>query len=319
MSKDGNIFILGIPTKVWISSSVAIVIGTILLAVSHSNIFNLPLSWREIIRDMGISFIVAGTVSCIYEWSTRASEDKHKMTSLLRTVMGSFVPDDVWNEVNNEVFHRMVVRCNMSIKIKLYAHGVDFQGNKCKLPGTQMMLESKARYELHGLSRGSCTVDITHYLDEHMRIKEMNLPRFTKVIVQEPGCNKPREYKTNEEIQSIYNAELGCIHLSGGHGVRLFPINEDRPAILVVERLEIVNSPGVYTVVMPEMVMRGKEVNRPVIDIKLEECELDNLIVSVQTWSQTPNRDFQSIEENKHWKFEGLMLPGQGFSIVFRK
>src|ERR1043166_6510485 len=100
---------LGIPGDVWKSSIGAFVIGILILlipqAVEHieclQQLVGERFHWNEIVRDIGIAFLVAGIVSFIYEWSTRVTAEHHKMKSVLQTVMSSFVPEDVWNEVNN--------------------------------------------------------------------------------------------------------------------------------------------------------------------------------------------------------------------------
>src|SRR5215213_1206777 len=209
---------LGIPGDVWKSSIVALVVGILILlipqGVEHIECLHQLLGerfhWKDIVRDIGIAFLVAGIVAFIYEWSTRVTAEHHKMKSVVQTVMSSFVPEDVWNEVNREILHRMVARRNLVIQMMLYRSGQLPTGESITLPPTQAVLWIQVSYDLYGLVTGSYRSDVTHYLDQEMRNEEVDLPRFTRaqVITAESGTSL--EY-TGHELDEIYDRKKGCL------------------------------------------------------------------------------------------------------------
>jgi hypothetical protein len=222
---------LGIPGDVWKSSIVAFVVGILILLIPQGvehiewlqQLVGEKFHWNEIVRDIGIAFLVAGIVSFIYEWSTRVTAEHHKMISIVQTVMSSFVPEDVWNEVNSEILHRMVARRNLDVKLTLYRSGQLPSGESITLAPTQAVLRTKVSYDLYGLVTGSCSADVTHYLEQEMRNEEMDLPRFIRVNVTTAENRTSLEY-TGAKLDEIYDKKKGCIKLADKHSIKLLPI-----------------------------------------------------------------------------------------------
>ena len=326
-----EVMALGIPGDVWKSSIIAFGVGVLILLIPHGVEYSECLKaflgeglhWKEIVRDIGIAFLVAGIVSFMYEWSTRVTAEHHKMTSVVQTVMSSFVPEDVWNEVNSEILHRMVARRNLDIQLTLYRSGKLPTGEPITLPSTQAVLSTKVSYELYGLVTGSYRSDVTHYLEWEMRNEDIDLPRFIRVSVTPAESGTSIEY-IDDKLDEIYDKKAGCIRLADKHSIKLLPITENKPAKIIIERYELINTPGLYTMVMPEMVIPppnqpGESETRPTISIAvLEGSQTEGLRIDVYTWFSSPKREFKRASASE-WRFNGVMLPGQGFSVVFSR
>ena len=304
-----------------VNSSVAFIIGVIFLCIPKIPWFNDFLGdiyhWQEIMRDIGIAFLIAVVVSLIFELNTRTKAERHKMSGVLQTVMSSFVPESVWNEVNREILHRMVARCNLKIDLCLYQNGEIIDGKPLDLPNTHAVLNIKTSYDLYSLLTGSCEVDVIHFLDQHMKTGENDFPRFQSVKVR-TDKNKVQEW-TDESLTEVYDRQTGRLRLTGKHGVKLRSMNRKSPVTIEFERYEIVNTPGLYTLVMPEMVVPspiGSD-SSPTICVQINPQNLSNVDINVLTWFSSSDHEFKKIS-NFEWKFFGVMLPGQAFSIVLK-
>jgi hypothetical protein len=315
---------LGIPGKVWRTSLIVFSMGLVIVIFSHTifspedlEIGKEAFPWKDIVRDIGIAFLVAGTVYIIYEWNTKSGEEREIMKSLLQTVMRSIVPGDLWNEVNTEILHRMVVRCNMQIDLELYDNGSMVENEKISLPSTQKILRTKASYDLYSLLKGHCRMDVAHFLDQHMRSEHIGFPRFSKVSVCDAGNSATKEY-TGDDLNKIWDKTTGCLNLSGDESVKLQPFDENSPATIEIERYEIVNTPGLYTLIMPEMVIPRPTGDNPTVRINVLKRSLEDINISIHTWFKSPDREFKPDPADKNkWTLKGILLPGQGFSMVF--
>jgi hypothetical protein len=340
----------GFPPKVWKGAIFPFLIGAVLVALPYIVCFPESPGWkdcRDITRDIGIAFVVAATIYVIYEWNTRSGEKKEMLTSFLETAMSSFVPKQLWDEVNKEVLHRMAIRTNLRIELKLL-NSATIKGKVVTPLANQKILWAKIKYDLYGLSTGDHRVEVTHYLDGHMKNESIGLPSFEKITVTEFGA-RPR---TDISLDEVFNRDKGCIFLSGKHSVRLHQLDENKlkPATIEMERYEIVSTPGMYTLVMPEMVLPiggsavagGSPVagggsaigggpvagagsaDNPVIRVDFLEIEPADFDISVFTWFKAPDREFRLVPRQEgdnwtqRWEFRGVLLPGQGFSITFR-
>src|SRR5947209_5240957 len=68
---------------------------------------------RDIVRDLGIALLIAAIVSIAYELNTRSILDVERLEGVLKTVLASNVPPNVWHQVNDEILQRHVIRKNV--------------------------------------------------------------------------------------------------------------------------------------------------------------------------------------------------------------
>jgi len=321
--------LFGVPKDVWRAAIVGIVIGILILLSPNllklwhwfKEVTENYHRWEEIVRDIGIAFIVAGIVSFMYEWSTRTTAEHQKIEEVLGLVMATQITKEVWDEVNREVLHRLVLRRNLKFSMRLFPDG-KFSGEEdITLPINQAVLWTDSSYELYGLKTGNPLISVKHYLDYHMRDGHQKIPRFEEIGVIKPGEHQAKIYK-GADLISIIDTEKGCFSLEGKDGIRLPHLDKKQPATIQIKRYEIINIPGIYTLVMPEMVVPAPTTANsadplPTITLTLLEQVPGDIEVEVYTWF--PTHEFRYDSDKRQWTFFGVMLPGQGFSVVFKR
>jgi hypothetical protein len=83
----------GLTVQAWLSIGLAIVIGGVILGLGRWRIKKG--FWQELVRDIGIAFILAGVVSAIYEYSTRSIADHETAYSAFNRAMSALAQENV--------------------------------------------------------------------------------------------------------------------------------------------------------------------------------------------------------------------------------
>ncbi len=184
---------------------------------------------HHVIRDIGIAIIVAAIISAVYETYARIRFELLLMTSFLGAVIADWSRQDIWNALKAQIIEKTVVRENFRIAIRLDYDKRVAQG--------QMLLKLQVSYDLRGLRSRRTTAKIEHFLDWHFKIKDQNLPCFSRVQVgekqYEPGdpC-----FKGNGEFVCIVDVppkDHGAVHVTSSReeviyfpGTHCFVLNE---------------------------------------------------------------------------------------------
>lgn len=301
-----------IPIKVWKSFFFATLIGVSILTFIHLHIVEIYLSQslQEIFRDIGISFIVAGLISLIYEWSTRTAEKLGEMRTIVETFLKTFIPDKIWKEIENEVLLRKVFRSNLKMEIEIFESEIKIGQDNISIPTGKAVIKTKVNYDLYSVSSFDDKIKIRHFLDWHMRNDEMNLPRFTSMKINDGS----ERLFTDENLTNLFDSKLGCLTIE----INEPKFSKDKGISIGVERYELVNIPGLYTLVMPEMVIPSDDINSSIsISFINDENIRKDLNITINNWFNSVGHNFLKTGQKYEWKFNKVMLPGQGFSIVF--
>lgn len=306
-----------IPKRILLTAAGALIFGLVTVSLSkfiHHSEDKYP--WNEVLRDIGISFIVAGFISVVYEWSTRSLEKKDHMKHVLDETLSVFIPTALWQEVQSDVFLRRVFRTNMIMDIVLYdTTYLDNETNtELKIPKDILVLYSKMSYQLKSISTGISKIDIKHHLDQHMYNTDINLPKFIKAKVIDTDENE--KIYTGQTLGEVVTE--GILNLSNENAVKVS--YEGNISQIEIERIELANCPGLYTIVLPEMVIPDASLQKSIsVNIDSSKIKGNNLKLAVQTWFNSPKHNFTEQELGTQWTFNGVMLPGQGFSIQIAK
>jgi hypothetical protein len=296
------IVFLGLPGHVWWALLVALALGiTALFLARRFAKDTLP---RELVRDVGVAFIVAVVVSAIYEYSTRSIEKRHVLLDSINQAMSSFVPESVWTAVKEQVIRRNAVRKNVDITIRV--------GRRPSLRPGQAVLWMSYAYDLYGLSDEWSTISVSHELDDFMRNNAQNLPRFERVLIIGPEPNDRREYSGNDPAIA---RSKGRLELTGEHAIRLPPAKLAKPVRIVTERYEIVNTPGYYYLVMRELTTKDDCPGAFTVKVSFESVPRD-IDASVSTYYD-PHEFVRPDPRRNVWYFHKTLLPGQGLTILF--
>lgn len=299
----------GIPADVWLSSLLSLLAGGLIIWVSKWKSVAKRELWKEIVRDIGIAFLVAAIVSMVYEWSTRSAAEHEKMSCVLTTLMSSYVTEAVWNEVNAGVFKKTVRRENAEVKLRLQRQGVLPNGQTITLPEHQAVLWMEYSYDLYGMATGSPRLEVQHSVDYYMWNEQMNMPRFERVVIIK---HFPKEEEIRYEGVGLQKIDKGrgTIRLAGETGIDLPPPEKQSPVRIITERYEIVNLPGFHGIILPEL-------TTGTIKVSIEGTLPDGIEPIVSTGRS--EHDFKRPDNNQYnWIFDGTMLPGQTILLIFQ-
>ena len=300
--------------KVKENTIVIIIVGFGIVFISafiHHNPDGFP--WKDLVRDIGIALMVAGIISIAYEWNTRETESKLEMKSVLDRVLAAFIPDTLWNEVQSEIFTRKAFRTDMNLQIELYSDSIEMGGNIFVIPHGQRVLKSVLSYKLKGMSSSKHHVDIVHHLDIHMKNDNLKMPRFIKALVTDE--NGHVSSYTDKYLATIVNSEKGILTIPSNRCPSI--LFQGKGVKVEIERYEIVNAPGLYTMILPEMVIPSDNNPSVVVSYNKQLNNENELSLEIETWFNTQKHNFEKEANADLWKFKSIMLPGQGFSIIF--
>jgi hypothetical protein len=297
---------LGLARSEW-TSVLAIIAAGIVVLVIAGLLTRRSRFWGDLVRDIGIAFIVAGVVSGLYEFSTRSVEETRSDLDAVNHLMSLFIPKPVWNEISNEVVHRPAIRKNVVINVDVSHKAPPVTGQSVSLPPGQSVMWMKYSYDLYGLEGRPVTVSVDHTLDYHpMWNKDLRLPRFDKVVVT--GPNTSQSYVGEAQLNRI---RIGDDSITVK--VQLQPLASGKPVHVETERHELVNTPGTYYLVMRELTVNDDENQTPALDIFVTVPP--DLEVDVRTFYEA--HVFEHEEGKNRWTFKGTMLPGQSVGFLF--
>lgn len=246
---------------------------------------------HEILRDVGIAFLVAVIVTIIYELHTRTLYDLHTITGVFQAITGDMVHPDIWKEVKGVVIERDMIRHDVQIKMKVIPIAED------KMGGTRLWMEFS--YKLNGLrSKNLSNVTVMHYLDFHLKDEKAELPRFEYIEIDGKVFDAPPGLSDNE------NVKKGRFTTS----VNLEPRGK-KPIQIVTRRSEKTYLPGTYNLIMGEMT---KGITLHLLEIP------DNVEASVNLRPHTEYGRPLEVGKPLTEDFKDtILLPGQGIEFRF--
>jgi hypothetical protein len=292
------------PLALWFLSLSVLALGAGLILASK---VPSPFRWErhepaELARDLGIALVVAPVVTIIYEIGTRRSAKLTELREYINAAMVSFLTKEIWQEILDQVVKRPVTRRNVDISVKFVQEMQLPDGQKKILPDAMAVLEVEYTYDLHRYVATSENVEVGHALDMHMWDPELGVPRFNRIEVIQDGVKRPllNERRVNE---------LGLVTFD----VRL---DAKQSAQIISNRFEKIFIPGMYTLIMPEILTPSLE-SQNTIHLTIEQLPED-VEARATTWFGP--HEFTSVPgKTNEWTYIYPMLPGQGLNIVFTK
>jgi hypothetical protein len=298
------------PSQLWVSVAIAAALGVGALVIAHRQKHAFV---REIVRDLGIAFIVAAVVSAVYEYSTRNIEKHESDTKMINRIMSFFAPDVVWAEVRDQILRRGALRRNVQIELAVSRNKV-LNGRTVNLPPGQAVMWMKYSYDLYNLTGVEALVPVRHELETSLEDQAARLPRFERLTVMGPE-SEARLYE-GTDLDKLSDGH-GAIELLGAQRVHLPPSELKQPVQILTERYEIVHTPGFYYLIVPELTVPEEQGTEPTIRVTINELP-DDLEPDVTTYYGTQH-DFVRPDPTKNvWIFKKTLLPGQGLTVVFR-
>jgi hypothetical protein len=260
--------------------------------------------FTDILRDIGIAFVVAIVVTIVYEESTRGIFEGAKMQQVLKTVLSYDVPNSVWAELNDYVLHRPVIRRKASVVFRV-EKDPSFYGNLARL---------RMDYSYYLYSFGaSSIVPVRHDVVGHMIFRDY--PRFEHASVTEPGKEPDTYDRARLEREGKLKSFQKEFYLEPGYNFSADAYDDTRAARVQTVRDEVVSLPGAYPLGIPEIVEGPVEVTVQVPEGV--EPEMD------AQWGQhafglVSKQPLPGDYTEYKYSFSGTLLPGQTILVLFK-
>jgi hypothetical protein len=301
-----------IPNRAWVGIGLASISGVVTLVISKLPLFRGKLI-KELLRDIGIAFIVAVIVSIVYEFSTRTIGQQETVVEVINRMMGAFVPRRVWGEVTDEILHRPAIRSNVQVSFYIDREITLADGQHWKAPNGQVILKMVYSYQLNAMSQSAAKIPVEHELEYETWNSDLQLPKFIRVTVTGPGENESKVYE-GASLQAISEGHRR-IRLQGTNAVNAPGVEDSRHTRITTERLELINAPGAYDLIMPELTAEAGGSTAPTITIALEKIPSD---LSFELETYYPSHSFERGPDHL-WRFYRTMFPGQGFTVLLKR
>jgi hypothetical protein len=267
---------------------IVFLVGVTFIYVSHEWKEALGELAAEIFRDLGIAFCISALIAFVIEVGLARKMFANGLDAIMRRT----VPPEVWEEIRQRVISQPVIREGFRLTM-------DIPQPK---DGEEYVSKTTLYYELVSLQDG-LNFYVEHELDAHRNPKGTGsvAERFTSV---EKGPSSSKDHQT-------YVGE-GLNELLSANGLALkFPVtfehNRDKMPITIHFK-EVVHLPDIVTWWMttaslnPEFVITNLPPN-----------------MTVDLEAHHPAHDQLKPNGPRSWKFDGVMLPGQGVEFRLKK
>lgn len=271
----------------------------------------------EAIRDIGIALFVAGIVSGIYEWSTRSIDENKKAVDVFNRINSYNIGEPVWTEIKNQVFHAPLLRRNVQIRMRISRDWTLPDGTKTTLPSHQAVLWMEYSYDLYPLNNASWAIPIQHSLDQEMLDQYLSLPHFERLQLKtaiSPWDTQTKDFRGAELQKMVDAAGTLTFELLKLDDFNPPPPSENKAVRILTDRYEIISTPGQYHLTLPVLTAKT-DVDAHTITLAIERIPDD---IEAQIDAFYSGLKFIPDTAKRNWYFDGVMLPGHGFSVVFK-
>jgi hypothetical protein len=232
-----------------------------------------PIS-HDVASELGIAIVIAALVTLMYETYAREVLARETMARIVESVMGDMFDTELWVEMRKQLVRRTAVRREFSVRLRVERDE--------RLPPHQAVLWMSISYRVFALRQKTDEVKLYHYLDRFMYDAKTGLPRFTHISVGDEVID-PRK------LHGRFAKDVDVRGWSDGVPV-------------VVERREIVYTPGSYSLLMSDLTA--------VEIVKVEDVPAD---VAVEiNWTLDKPHPVQPFDA---CSVKRMLLPGHAIEI----
>lgn len=277
----------------WFLLGITVLVALPLLLWAH--IIDEHSFWHDLIRDVGIAFLVAAIVAAIYELHARSRFDIETMVGVLDATIGEIIRLDVWKAVKCQIIERDMIRQGVEIHLDVKPIAELFG---------PAVLSMQFEYDLYGLhSKPKENVTLMHYLDAHLMHDELlkyehakDLPKFEQITVGSkdyPVTPCPNDHIKDGRFTASIN--LGA--------------KDGEPIHIITKRKEITYIPGSYNLMMGE-ITRGVVLHLTGLPPDIE--------ASVNMRPHTEHGVPLRVDDTLRYFKDTILLPGQGIEFRFK-
>jgi hypothetical protein len=277
-------------TILWFSLFVAFAMGAFLIFIYHEWKTLLGEPWAEIVRDLGIAFCISALIAVMIEIGLARKLSSNVLDATMRRI----VPPEVWEEIRQHIISQPITRERFVLTMSIPQHK---DGEEC-------VSHTTLQYDTVGW-QDALTFDIEHELDVH-RNPQGTGPKADRFKVIQKGNPGSSEYV------NYVGDKLNNILSENGLVLKLpveFKHHKDKVPIKIVFH-EALHAPDIVNWWMSAATVEPEFV---VDDLP------SNLNVVIQAHHPKPTLLTPMPSSNRHWKFHGVMLPGQGVEFRFSK
>lgn len=181
--------------------------------------------YHALLDEFGVAIIVAGLVTLLYETYAREVLFDETGAGVLAAIMGDLFDTELWGALREQLLSKKAVRRGFSVRISLTRDP--------ELPQHQAVLWVCVLYRLHAVHAKTEQLRVYHYLDRFMRNDNLKLPGFEHITV---GA----EIIDTTNLTDVFEKWIDMSPWTNG-----IPI--------VIERREIVYTPGAYNLLMSDL------------------------------------------------------------------
>jgi len=242
--------------NIWILTGAALLISVVLTAWAARKKRRVPDSLTpEILRDVGVAFLVAVIVTGLYELHSRTILDTAKMREVLSTVLGYNVPLSAWEGVNTNILKCSTIRRNVKINFEI-------KPDK-SLPNDTAFLIIDYSYDLYWLKSDSGRFTVQHDIESRYG----DLTGFDYAVIRDSHGGILEEYKY-EPGQKREQEFKKTVLLDLGYDLKHDRFLDDNALHVMNRRHEVINLPGNYTLGFPTLV-EGTPENPVIVSVSL--------------------------------------------------
>lgn len=267
----------------------------------------------DLLRDIGIGFVVSVLVVGFIEWRAGLTLRKDIATDVLEAVYKRIVPGVIYSQVRDSIFRSDVLRRGWELAIKVLPAAENTEdyvnARRSAVSEEVFLIEAEITYDLENLNDRDITYVVSHGIDLDVPVKAIGIPRFTEIEIGAQRWDVPRPKATtlvaeakpykpegitftiSHERQVRFSAQ---VVLPGGDKVRVR-----------YKLLRAIRAPGVY--------VQASSVPADGITITIESIpELRFDVLPLHSQSAT----LRELERGRKWEFPCGILPWQGFQVI---
>lgn len=277
---------------VWLLTILIVLIGIGLLVLSSKYLEQVKQSgkavWHDIVRDLGIAFLVAGIVTIVYG----SVLDLKRVTDAVGLMIGENIPQPIWDATRDQFFQRDIIRENAEIRLTVERDP--------SLPSDQALIKSEISYDVYGLKPEPLSFSVQQELENiDLHNADNSIPRFDSILVGE------KEYSGDELKKLSTDGLVTLPPVALQPWPREISDPHNKGIHMVFKRTEIINVPGQHVIVLSELTDRVKLIiDAPDFNIKLKR------------WFDRRREDFKAVGKS-NFDFNGIVFPGQSINVQF--
>lgn len=257
------------------------------------------------LRDVGIAFIIAFLVTVVLEHYSHRQREADIRSGLLDVILGKVIPPDLWAELKASVIAEGILCDSWELRVVIHQESLQIEGQPAQ---PRFVARSTMTYTLRSQINRDYPVELKHELEAEEIGQRNNgemIPRLVSLACQAASSvdHFPELNLDAQQLEAYLDANRSLIKIP-----LTIPAAPSQGVRVVLEREELATIPGQFSWYVFWIT------RNPTVSVDTSQISGHDFRV----YARHPNRGRLRQIGSGIWRFEGIMLPGQGFAIVFR-